>query len=127
MQARGLLNYRLKYCWPKVIYCICQPNELEQEIKKKTGGAKQGAKQKSGGPMAHPGPPLNRHWRRDLRPSRLRLQKTGLETRLETETKSRDSITVAYTFSLILNMRKHLSLSCPKKHDSFACRQNDCH
>jgi len=22
MQARGLLNYRLKYCWPKVIHCI---------------------------------------------------------------------------------------------------------
>ena len=28
---------------------ICQPNELKQEIKKKTGGAKGGAKQKSGG------------------------------------------------------------------------------
>ena len=25
MQARGFLNYRLKYCWPKVIYCsACQ-------------------------------------------------------------------------------------------------------
>jgi len=23
MQARGFLNYRLKYCWQKVIYCIC--------------------------------------------------------------------------------------------------------
>jgi len=23
MQARGFLNYRLKYCWPKVIHCIC--------------------------------------------------------------------------------------------------------
>jgi len=23
MQARGFLNYRLKYCWPKVIYSIC--------------------------------------------------------------------------------------------------------
>jgi len=23
MQARGFLNYRLKYCWPKVIYRIC--------------------------------------------------------------------------------------------------------
>jgi len=23
MQATGFLNYRLKYCWPKVIYCIC--------------------------------------------------------------------------------------------------------
>jgi len=22
MQARGVLNYRLKYCWLKVIYCI---------------------------------------------------------------------------------------------------------
>ena len=38
MPARGLLNYRLKYCWPEVIYSICQPNELEREIKKKTGG-----------------------------------------------------------------------------------------
>jgi len=38
MQATGLLNYRLKYCWPKVTYCICQPNELERKIKKKTGG-----------------------------------------------------------------------------------------
>jgi len=52
------LNYRLKYCWPKVIYFIYQPNEVEREIKKKTEGAKQGAKQKSGGAMAHPGPPL---------------------------------------------------------------------
>ena len=31
--------------------------------------------------------------RRDLKPSRLRLAKMGLETSLETETKSRDSIT----------------------------------
>jgi len=23
MQAKGFLNYRLKYFWPKVIYCIC--------------------------------------------------------------------------------------------------------
>jgi len=30
---------------------------------------------------------------RDLKPSRPRLAKMGLETRLETETKSRDSIT----------------------------------
>jgi len=28
MQVRGFLNSRLKCCWPKVIYCICQPNEL---------------------------------------------------------------------------------------------------
>jgi len=36
------LNHRLKYCWPKVIYFIYRPNELEREIKKETGGAKQG-------------------------------------------------------------------------------------
>jgi len=36
MQARGFLNYRLKYCWPKVIYCVCQPNERKEEIKKNT-------------------------------------------------------------------------------------------
>jgi len=23
MQARGFLIFRLQYCWPKVIYCIC--------------------------------------------------------------------------------------------------------
>jgi len=57
-KTRGFLNYRLKFCWPKVIYCTRQPNKLEWEIKKKTGGAKQGANQKSGGAMAHPGPPL---------------------------------------------------------------------
>jgi len=41
--------------------------------------------------------------RRDLRPSRPRLQETSLETRLETETKSRDSITgnLTITFSAI--------------------------
>jgi len=38
MQARGFLNYRLKHCWPKVIYCIYEPNELEREIKKKLVG-----------------------------------------------------------------------------------------
>ena len=36
---------------------------------------------------------------RDLRPSRPRLQTTGLETRLETETKSRDSITGMYLYN----------------------------
>ena len=56
MQARGLLHCRLIYCWPKVIYCICQPNDLEREIKKKMGG-NQGVKQNLWGPMAHPGPP----------------------------------------------------------------------
>jgi len=34
--------------------CICQPNELKREIKKKTGGAKQ----KTWGAMAHPSTPL---------------------------------------------------------------------
>jgi len=38
MQARGLLNYRLKYRWPKVVYCICEPNELERKIKGKNWG-----------------------------------------------------------------------------------------
>jgi len=33
--------------------CICQTNELKREIKKKTGGAKRGAKQKSG-PLESP-------------------------------------------------------------------------
>jgi len=57
MQPRGHLDNRLKYCWPKVIYCICQPNELKRESKKKT----EGAKQKSWEDMAHTGPPYNRH------------------------------------------------------------------
>ena len=37
--------------------CICQPNELKREIKKKTGGAKQ----KSGGPWPSQAAPSNRH------------------------------------------------------------------
>jgi len=37
MQFRELLNYRLIYCSLKVICCICQPNELECEIKYTTG------------------------------------------------------------------------------------------
>jgi len=53
MQARGFLNYRLKYCLPKVIFCVCEPNELKRKIKKKTGG-----QAKICGAMAHPGPPL---------------------------------------------------------------------
>jgi len=57
MQATGFLNYRLKYCWPKVICFICQPNELKWEIKKKTGDSKQGVSQKSGRAMAHQVPP----------------------------------------------------------------------
>jgi len=38
MQVRGVQNYPLKYCWPKICYCICQPKELERQIKKKLGG-----------------------------------------------------------------------------------------
>jgi len=30
LQAEGFLNYRLKYCWPKVISCIRPPNKLER-------------------------------------------------------------------------------------------------
>jgi len=37
---------------------VCQPDKLKREIKKKTGGAKRGAKQKSGVAMAHQAPPL---------------------------------------------------------------------
>jgi len=51
MQARGLVNYyRLKYCWPKVIYCIYQP-------KKKTGGPSKGPTKNLGG-HGPPRPPL---------------------------------------------------------------------
>jgi len=32
------LKYRLKYCWLKVICCICQSNEFEREIENTTGG-----------------------------------------------------------------------------------------
>jgi len=49
MHARGFLNYRLKYCWPKVIYSICQPNELNGKLRKKTGGAKEGPSKNLGG------------------------------------------------------------------------------
>jgi len=53
----GLRTPGLKYCWPKVIYCICQPNELEREIKKKTGG-----QPKIWGAVAHQSPSCNHHW-----------------------------------------------------------------
>ena len=38
IQARGFLNYRLKYCRPKFFFCACQPNELKREIKEKSWG-----------------------------------------------------------------------------------------
>jgi len=47
---------RLKFCWQQVICCICQSNELEREIKHKTGGTKQGASQKSGWTATVSGP-----------------------------------------------------------------------
>jgi len=58
MQARGFLNYRLKYYWPKVFYCICQPNDFEREIMKKNWGGQTGGQAKIWGGMAHPGPLL---------------------------------------------------------------------
>jgi len=54
MQTRGFLNYHLKYCWPKVFYCICQPNELERETMKK----KLGVQAKIWGCHGPPRPPL---------------------------------------------------------------------
>jgi len=57
VQARGFLNYRLKYCWPKVMYCICQPNKLKREIKKKTGEASR-QPSKNLGRHGPPSPPL---------------------------------------------------------------------
>jgi len=48
---------RLKFCWLKVICCICQSNELEREIQHKTGGSSRGPA-KNLGAMAHPGSPF---------------------------------------------------------------------
>jgi len=47
--------------------------------------------------------------RRDVRPSRPRLQKTGLETRLETETKSQDSIADIYSHTIIRKALHHFT------------------
>jgi len=57
MQARGFLNYRFKYCWPKVIYCTCLPNELKRDIKKKLGEPSSGPRKNLGG-HGPPRPPL---------------------------------------------------------------------
>jgi len=38
MQPSGLLHYRLKYCWLKVVCCISRPNQLEPEIRHKSEG-----------------------------------------------------------------------------------------
>jgi len=60
--------------------------------------------------------------RRNLRPSRLRprLQKTGLETRLETETKSRASVTGNHLSSC--HPRSFFSLNiCMHLYEDFLC------
>ena len=51
--------------------------------------------------------------RRGLKPSRPRHAKIGLETSLETETKSRDSITDAdqLTFTLYCTMTNHFCVT----------------
>jgi len=53
--ARVFPNYRLKHCCPKGIYCVCQPNQLKREIKKKLE-VKQGPT-KNLGAVTHPGTP----------------------------------------------------------------------
>jgi len=53
MQARGFLDNRLKYCWPEVICCVYQPNELKREVKKKLGVTKRGPAKNL--EVAHPG------------------------------------------------------------------------
>jgi len=50
MQATEFLNYRLKFCCAKVIYCICQPNELKREFKKKTESPNRGSTKNLMGP-----------------------------------------------------------------------------
>ena len=47
MQARGFLNYRSKYWWPKVIYCRLCVNQTNLNGKLRKNWE---AKQKSGGP-----------------------------------------------------------------------------
>jgi len=56
MKAKGFLHYRLKYCWPKVIYYCMSTKRTKQEIKKL--GVQMGENQKSGEAMAYPVPPL---------------------------------------------------------------------
>jgi len=51
------LKNPLKFCWLKVICCICQSNELEREIRQKTGELSREPPKNLGGTMAHPGPP----------------------------------------------------------------------
>ena len=54
MQVRRFLNYRLKYCWPKVFSTVyVNQKNLNGKLRKKLGG-----QPKIWGAMAHPGPPL---------------------------------------------------------------------
>jgi len=57
MQAREFPNYHLKYWWPKVFYCICQPNELNGKLRKKLEGPNRGSSKNLGG-HGPPRPPL---------------------------------------------------------------------
>jgi len=53
MQARGLLNYRLKCWWLKATWCLSRPNELERELDTQLEPNCWPAR--SFGDMAHPG------------------------------------------------------------------------
>jgi len=46
----------LKFCWLKVICCICQSNELEREIKHKTGETSKGPAKILGGSWPNQSP-----------------------------------------------------------------------
>jgi len=45
-------NTNVKYCWPKVICCMVQSNELKREIKQKKQGGKRGGQPKIWGSIA---------------------------------------------------------------------------
>jgi len=58
IQAKGFLNYRLKiFLVESYIYCICQPNDLKREVKKKNGGVQRVGQEKIWGAIAHTSPP----------------------------------------------------------------------
>jgi len=51
MQARGFLNYSLKYCWAKLSTIFVNQINLNEKLRKKLG------RPKIWGGMAYPGPP----------------------------------------------------------------------
>jgi len=53
---------RLKFCWLKVICSICQSNELEREIKQKTGGPSREPAKNLGAPWPTQAPLSSCHW-----------------------------------------------------------------